>query len=126
MAREARPYARVRVLFPACPTCARARTHPLRTQVLALDWADIFIDPDGDAFAVLEGGPSGLASNGVLAVGSAARQVVKFTPGFGSTNAKFSIKATDLKGAESAITQVTLTFGERLGCGLNTDPIRMK
>jgi hypothetical protein len=64
---------------------------------------------------VLEGGPSGLASNGVLAVGSASLKIVKFTPVFGSTDAKFSIKATDLKGAESAVTQVSLTFGELLG-----------
>jgi hypothetical protein len=104
-------------LPPACMffyQLAHARTYPTRTQLLALNWADIFTDPDGDAFAVLEGGPSGLASSGVLAVGSAALAILKFTPVFGSTNAKFSIKATDLKGAESPTTQVSLLFGEQL------------
>jgi hypothetical protein len=88
--------------------------HAPATQVLALDWTDIFTDLDGDAFAVLEGGLSGLASNGVLAVGSAALAIVKFTPAFGSTSAKFSIKAMDARGAESPVTQVSLTFGELL------------
>ena len=87
--------------FPARPSC----------QLFYKEWAEIYADPEGDTFAVLEGGPSGLAINGALAVGDADSKTLKFKPAFGSANAQFSIKALDSKAAESPVTQISLTFG---------------
>jgi hypothetical protein len=80
--------------------------------VLFLDWLDAFYDADGDRIVMVEGGPSGLADSGTLAVGDASKETLKFTPAFGSGSAEFSVKARDSNGAESSVTRMTLTFGE--------------
>jgi hypothetical protein len=81
-------------------------------QILLVDWGDVYTDADGDAFTVLMGGPAGLAENGALSVGDATNRTLAFTPAPGAKAAKFSIRAQDIKGGDSGVAQISLTFGE--------------